>query len=212
MPSGRVLPFGVEEIDGRLTDGGLTIGGLHEVVPSGCTLAEDAAASLFVAGIASRAVPDEPVLWVATQFDLYAPALVQAGLRANRIAFARAEDDRDVVAVMLEALRIGEVASVVGETRKVNMTDSRRLRTAAADTGTLALLMRRPRRIWACPLDESSAANTRWRIGSVPLGVAGLAVDGRSCWSVNLISQDDGDPFELVMPGCDGHGRLGCPA
>lgn len=208
----RVLPFGVEAIDGRLTDGGLSIGGLHEVVPSGCALAEDAAASLFVAGIASRTVPDATVIWAVTQFDLYAPALEEAGLSKNRIAFAWARDDRDVVAVMLQALRVGGMAAVVGEARNVSMNDSRRLRIAAADTGTLALLMRRRRRIWACPLDEPSAAITRWRIGIAPPEVAGHSVDLCSYWSVNLISQNGGDPFDLVVPRCDENGRLGRPA
>lgn len=48
------MPFGIAEIDDRLGGGELRAGALHEVAPGSSALADDAAATLFVAGIAAR--------------------------------------------------------------------------------------------------------------------------------------------------------------
>ena len=49
-----VLPFGVKAIDGRLPEGGLALGALHEVAGGGNGAIDGAAATLFAAGIAAR--------------------------------------------------------------------------------------------------------------------------------------------------------------
>ena len=50
----RVMPFGIEAIDGRLGAGGLRAGALHEATARTGSLADDAATTLFLAGIAAR--------------------------------------------------------------------------------------------------------------------------------------------------------------
>jgi len=47
----RVLPFGVAAIDGRLGAGGLRAGALHEATARSASLVDDAATTLFLAGI-----------------------------------------------------------------------------------------------------------------------------------------------------------------
>src|SRR5690348_16519609 len=69
------LAFGVPAMDERLAGGGLACGSLHEIAGSSASLNDDAAATLFVAGIAARL--DGPVLWVLGRQDLFAPALSQ---------------------------------------------------------------------------------------------------------------------------------------
>ncbi|QDZ09043.1 protein ImuA [Sphingomonas panacisoli] len=209
-PSGAI-PFALDVIDTRLADGGLAVGALHEMTPAAPALAEDAATTLFISGAAARAGPG-PVLWVLTKFDLYAPGVEQAGLGPDRLMFAQARDDRELLAVMEDALRHGGLAAVVGEVRRADMTATRRLQLAASDGRTPALLMRRWRKLGTSPLNEPSAATTRWRIAcasSVPLGVPGV---GRACWSVELVRQRNGNPFSLIVEGCDAQGRLGLPA
>jgi len=210
--SGGVVSFGVEEMDQRLADKGLAVGGLHEVAASGPTLAEDAAATLFLAGIATRAAPQAPVLWVLARFDLYAPGLEQSGLSPDRLVFAQARDDRELLAVMEDALRHGGLSAVVGEVRRVDMTASRRLQLAAADGKTPALLLRRWKKLGSCPLAEPSAAITRWRIGCAPSAALGIPGVGRPRWRVDLVRQRNGNPFTLVLESCDAQGRLGFPA
>lgn len=66
-----VLPFGIGVIDAKLATGGLRLGSLHEVAAAGPGPADDAAATLFMAGIAARAWGQ--VLWVVRRRDLFAP-------------------------------------------------------------------------------------------------------------------------------------------
>jgi hypothetical protein len=100
-----VLPFGVAELDGRLPDGGLQLGALHEVAGGGTGAVDGAASALFAAGLAARTLGQ--ILWCVTRTDLFAPALFQAGLAPERVIFLKAGDDKTVLACCEEALRHG---------------------------------------------------------------------------------------------------------
>src|ERR1700712_1895328 len=91
-----VLPFGIGAIDDRLPGGGLALGALHEVGGGGNAAIDGAAAALFAAGIAART--KGKVLWCITRPDLFAPALAQVGLAADRIIYVEADDDKTVLA------------------------------------------------------------------------------------------------------------------
>jgi protein ImuA len=211
---GPALPFGLAAIDERLADGGLDGGGLHEIAAAGAALSEDAAATLFVTGIAARfaARPGFSVLWALSRFDLYAPGLEQAGLPPDRIVYAQGRKDADVLALAEDGLRHGTLACVVAEVKSADLTVTRRLQLAASDSGTPMLLYRRHRTLGRCPLDMPSTAMTRWRIGcmpSLPLPHPGV---GRARWSVELLRQRGGNPFSLEVEACDATGRLALPA
>src|SRR3546814_3961446 len=62
---GPVLPFGVGPIDHLLAAGGLDGAGLHEVAAASASWSDDAATTLFAAGIAARfaAAPGVSALW-----------------------------------------------------------------------------------------------------------------------------------------------------
>ena len=51
---GPALAFDLAAIDGRLADRGLDVGGLHEFAAASASLNDDAATTLFLAGIAAR--------------------------------------------------------------------------------------------------------------------------------------------------------------
>lgn len=208
------LAFGVAEIDDRLAARGLDGAGLHEVGAASASLNDDAAATLFVAGIAARfaAYPGYTVLWALTRFDLYAPGLEQVGLGPDKMLYAQGRKDSDVLALAEDGLRDGSLACVVAEVKAADRTATRRLQLAASDGRTPMLLYRRRRSIERCPLAIPSAAMTRWRIGcrpSTPLAVAGV---GRARWSVELVRQRNGNPFSLELEACDDQGRLALPA
>lgn len=211
---GAVLAFGLMELDRRLAGEGLAQGGLHEVAAASASLGDDAAATLFAAGIAARfaAARARTVLWALTRFDLYAPGLEQVGLGPQTVLYAQGCMDAEVLAMAEDGLRDGSLACVVAEVRAADRTATRRLQLAAADGDTPLLLYRRRRTRDLCPLAVPSAAMTRWRIGSVPsepLGIPGL---GRARWSVELVRQRGGNPFILTLEACDEAGRLALPA
>lgn len=206
------LPFGIRAIDERLASQGLAASALHEIGGESAAYADDAAATLFVAGIAARSGGKAPVLWISRKADLFAPALPQVGLPPSRLIEVHAPVRDDGLAVAEEALRHGGLGAVVVEAGRIGMTATRRLQLAAEEGGTMALLLRRWRSPLQDPLDEPSAAMTRWRIGaapSMPLPVAGV---GRPRWTVSLVRQRGGEPWTWLMEGCDAQGRLALPA
>ncbi len=210
----RILRFGIPQLDSRLNGGGLRAGSLHEATAASCGLADEAAATLFLAGLAAREAAGQggSVLWACTRQDLYAPALEQAGLAAADVIYAHARDDATLLAVIEDAARDGTPTAIVGEVGKMSMVATRRLQLVAAEADIPILLLRRRRRSDQNPLSEPSAAWTRWRIASAPserLGVAGV---GRARWSVELARQRGGEGFSLIVEGCDETGRLAVPA
>ena len=205
-----VLPFGIEPVDSRLANGGLRLDALHEVAGAGSDMADECAATLFLAGIAARAWG--PVLWVVRRRDLFAPGLSQSGLDHKRLLYAEAADDDELLAVMEEGLRHRGLGAVIGEARRADMTATRRLQLAAEGGRTIALLLRRPAREGADPFRVPSAAITRWRVAcapSTPLPVEGV---GRPRWMLELVRQKGGESFQQLVEACDETGRCALPA
>ncbi|WP_206431283.1 protein ImuA [Sphingomonas sp. ABOLE] len=210
----RVLPFGVDAIDSRLGAGGLRAGALHEASARSVAIVDDAATTLFLAGIAAREAAEAggPVLWASCRSDLYAPGLAQAGLPSSSVIYAQPRDDAALLAGIEDAVRDGTPSVVVAEATRVSMVATRRLQLVAAEADMPVLLLRRRRARDQDPLDEPSAAWTRWRIGAAPserLSVAGV---GRPRWSVELARQRGGASFSLIVEGSDETGRLAVPA
>ncbi len=209
-----VLPFGVPMLDTRLAAEGLDGAGLHEIAAATSRLGDDAAASLFAAGIAARFVgkPGLNVLWALSRFDLYAPGLEQVGLLPDRLLYAQGKNDHEVLAVAEDALRDGSLACVIAEVKAAVMTATRRLQLAASDGRTPMLLYRRHRARDQCPLIINSCAMTRWRIGCVPSLPPPHPGVGRPRWSVELVRQRGGHPFPLDLDACDDQGCLAHPS
>ena len=210
----RVMPFGVEAIDGQLGAGGLRAGALHETTARTGSLADDAATTLFLAGIAAReaAGTGGPVLWASCRCDLYAPGLAQAGLPSASVIHAQPRDDAALLAVIEDAIRDGTPAAIVAEASKVSMVATRRLQLVAAEADMPVLLLRRRRGLNEDAFAEPSAAWTRWRIGTASserLNVTGV---GRGRWLVELARQRGGEGFSLIVEGSDETGRLAVPA
>ncbi len=176
-----VLPFGVERIDRLLPAGGIAAGALHEVAGSR-ELADDAAATIFLAGIRARF--EGPVFWCLSWRDLFAPALHLVGLHPNRVIFVEAGSNTHVLTAMEECLRHPGLGGVVGELRKVSLTASRRLQLAAEQSGVPAFLFRRAHAIDT--RSPGSAAVTRWRVRATPSERLGIPSLGRPRWELKL--------------------------
>lgn len=201
------LPFGVPEIDERLPGGGLASGALHEVSGSP-ELADDASATIFLAGILARS--DGPVIWCLRWRDLFAPGLHLAGLHPDRVIHVEAGSDANVLLAMEESLRHAGLAGVVGEVAKYSTTASKRLQLAAEGSGVPAFVFRRASRTDAAA--EGTAAVTRWRITASPSEDLGIPSLARPRWRVELERVRGGNPYEWILEGCDATGRLAVPA
>ena len=210
---GPALGFGIPEVDDRLADHGLDGAGLHEIAAATANLTDDAAATLFAAGIAARFayVSGFTILWALSRFDLYAPGLEQVGLGPEKILYAQGRKDADVLALAEDGLRDGSLACVIAEVKAADQTATRRLQLAASDGRTPMLLYRRHRTRERCPLGQPSSAMTRWRIGCAPSAPLPHAGVGRARWSVELVRQRGGNPFSLELEACDDTGCLTLP-
>ncbi len=203
----ETLPFGIEAIDRHLPGGGIAAGALHDVSGSP-DLADDAAATIFLAGILARF--EGIVFWCLRWRDLFAPALQLAGLHPDRVIFVEAGNDTNVLIAMEECLRHPGLGGVVGELGKVTLTASRRLQLAAEQSGVPAFLFRRAR-----PIDaraDSSAAATRWRIRAAPSERLGIPSLARPCWDMALERARGAEPKLWMVEGCDATGRIALPA
>ena len=207
---GKTVSVGAAEIDQALPNGGLALGMLHEIAGAGPDTEHGAAAALLTAGILARMAG--PVLWAMEQPDLFAPGLAGAGLHPDRVVFATA--GKEVLATMEEGLRHPGLAAVVGEIAgRLSLIASRRLQLAAAQTGVLAIALRRSRRFDDPALMEPTAAMTRWLVAALPSppalshapAVAGLA---RARWRLTLTRCRGGQPGTWITEACDATGCL----
>lgn len=160
------LPLGIASVDATL-GGGLARGALHEISASG--EAHLAAATGFTLGLASLS-PARHLLWIAEDMALnesgvpYGPGLDAFKLAPERLVTAAVSHRRDLLWAMEEALRCRALGAVIGEVRggAIDSVAVRRLSLAAAEGGTLALLLR------AQPADDASTAATRWTVSAAP--------------------------------------------
>ena len=180
---------------------------MHEVTGAAGGAVDGAAAALFCAGIAARSRGH--VLWCLTERDLFAPALAQAGLTPDRVVFAETRDETALLATFEEALKHGALSAVVAETGKLSMLASRRLQLAAEAGGALGLLIRRWKRAsLSSEFDQPSAAQTRWRVLSLPSSPLPVEGIGRARWQLDLLRVKGGPAARFEVEACDGQGYL----
>ena len=172
-----VLPLGVSEVDAAL-GGGLARGALHEI--AAVSEAHLPAATGFVAGVAKQSLCSalcrvstsfgarKAIVWLAEDMGaaesgaLYGPGVDGCGIPPERLFTVSVAHRRDLLWALEEALRCCSVSVVIGEIRAgaLDGVAVRRLSLAAADSGSLALLLR------AAPPEDASAAATRWIVGA----------------------------------------------
>src|SRR6185437_7351748 len=133
--AGKVLPFGIAEIDQALPQGGLVLGALHELAGIGPDEEDGAIAAAFLAGILARLEPERPVLWCSIAGDLHGPGLAACGLGPERLILARMSGEQALLWAMEEGLRSAVLAAVVGEAEALPLAASRRLQLAAEASG-----------------------------------------------------------------------------
>jgi len=205
------LPFGIPVLDEHLPGGGLARGALHEMIEAGIASEFAGSATLFVAGVAAR-LPG-PVLWCLNRRDLFAPSLASAGLHPDRVIYAEAFRERDILPSMEEGLREKGLAAVVGEVTRLGLTASRRLQLAAEASGVTALALRR---WWTMAEKElthrPTAAVTRWRISPFTSQAPPAPGLGRAQWHVELLRCRGGEAHSWIVEACDAKGRLALPA
>ena len=197
--SQSLLPIGAPGVDKRLR-GGIIQAGLHEFF--GAAKADSHAAAAFALLLAWRLPEsDAGIFWISgdkerrTSGRLYPYGLSAMGGNPSRILLVQTADLRDALRAAADAIRSKAASAVILEThgnaRLVDLTSTRRLALAAAETGVLALLVRGD----AVPMP--SAASTRWRICSAPSVLLPGNTPGLPTFNISLLRHRGGTaPFE----------------
>lgn len=158
------LPLGIPAID-KVLGGGLMRGALHEIASAG-EIHLPAAAG-FALGLAVSA-PSPRLLWITEDMGLaesgapHGAGIDAFGFAPERLVTVSTVQRPDLLWAMEETLRCRAVGAVIGEMRagEIGTVAVRRLSLAAAESGTLALLLR------AATPNDASTATTRWVVGA----------------------------------------------
>lgn len=194
IESGRhgVFTLGAGPVDAAL-GGGLARGAVHEIFPAHA--ADIAAAAGFGVGLALRAAPEAPLLWVRharSEIEtgtLYAQGLAETGLAVDRLVAVHVNDIADGLRASLEGLRCSGLGGVIfeswGTSSHLDLTASRRFSLAAEESGVTGFVLR------AMAEPEPSAAATRWQVEAAPSSDP-LGLVGRSALSARLLRRRNG--------------------
>jgi protein ImuA len=194
----KPLPVGLATIDSHLPDGGLACGALHEIIPAAESCI--AAAFGFIAAILDRLA--NPLVFVMPAYGLrpYRPhgrlhghGLNALGLDPGRLILVETAHRKETLWAMEEAVRSAAPAAVVGVIDTLDLKLSQRLHLAATDAG-LPLFLLRP-----APTLESSAAATRWRIGTATAARDRFGLVTQPRWHLQLERCRNGRPGQWVV-------------
>lgn len=165
------LALGAPQVDAALR-GGLKSDGLHEFYAA--RPEDDVSALGFALALARRRQEEDgrPLLWAriarrgAARAVPYGPGLVDMGLTPRHLALLLLPDAKALLRAGLDAVRAGAANGVLLEMQGAcplfDLTASRRFTLAAAETGTMVLLVRSG----ASP--APSAAHSRWCVAAAP--------------------------------------------
>lgn len=163
-----VVPLGHARLDEAL-NGGLRADGLHEFHAAEIL---DAAAAVSFALLVARLrqqLDGRPLIW-ARQDDApgvpYGPGLVELGIDPDAVTLLRLADGKAVLRAGLDSVREGAASAVLlelhGRQKLLDLTATRRLALAGAESETMVLLAR------SSAPPAPSAAHTRWSVAAAP--------------------------------------------
>jgi protein ImuA len=168
LPSPSGIPLGHAAAD-RVLERGLLPGALHEIFAAE---RHAAAGTGFALMLSLRLLDRKHLLWVRQDFsaipcgEIYPPGLLELGLDPDRLILVRASTPLDALRAAADCISCKALGAVLlevwGEHKAIDLTATRRLTLAAAQSGTTVILIR----IAAAP--RVSTAETRWLIEPAP--------------------------------------------
>jgi protein ImuA len=192
----KILPFGLAALDSCLPEGGLSCAALHEIVPGANAIP---AAFGFLTAILARPPQGGRILLVLPTYGLgaagrlYGHGLRALGLDPAHLILVETRHRKDTLWAIEEAVRSGAPAAVASIIEKLDLKTSQRLHLFAT-AASLPLFLIRP----AHNL-ESSAAATRWRVGTAEAARDRFGLVTRPRWHLQLERARNGRPGEWVV-------------
>jgi protein ImuA len=220
--SRKTLPFGCGALDSCLPGGGLAYGALHEIVPASYAIP---AAFGFVAAIVGRLclgvgvgrfckavdaltsprdrhpfLPTRgrvffilPAYGLGPYGRLYGHGLRALGLDPACLVLVETARRRDALWAIEETVRSAAPAAIAAIIDKLDLKTSQRLHLFATETGRPLFLLRPAQNL------ETSAAATRWRVGTAEAARDRFGLITRPRWHLRLERARNGRPGEWVV-------------
>jgi protein ImuA len=164
-------------------------GGLHEIYARGSN--HVGAATGFAVTLAMLAAKGRPIVWVRQDVaaletgHINASGLVELGVDPGKVILVHARDCEGVLRAAEQSARCQGVGAVLiepwGSPKILNLTASRRLSLACAQSGVSAVMLR----VAASPSPSSAA--TRWRVQALPSRPLEANTPGFATFEVQLI-------------------------
>lgn len=184
--------------------GGLKADGVHELYAAQATDGVSAVGFAALLAQLKCTARRKPLIWVReargiAQMGLpYGPGLLDLGLNPDTITILMLPDARAVLRAGLDSMRAGVAGAVLielaGRQPLLDLTATRRFALAAADTGTMLLLVR----IKAAP--SPSAAHSRWQVTAAPSQAFAVGAPGRATFDLTLLRHRGGrDGLHLIL-------------
>jgi len=153
----------------------------------------------FIVALLTRLSPAHPLIFVMPAYGqrqhgrLSGHGLNGFGLDPARLILIETAHRKETLWAMAEALRSAAPQAVAGMIDRLDLKTSQKLHLAATDCG-LPLLLLRPAQTL-----ESSAAATRWRIGTAKAAHDRFGLYARPRWHLHLERCRNGRPGEWVV-------------
>ncbi|MGB7099619.1 MAG: ImuA protein [Xanthobacteraceae bacterium] len=198
--SRTALPFGLPALDSHLPQGGLTCGALHEVVPeAGAAAAAFGFVAALLARFSSPPSCGEKIIFVMPAYGrrehgrLHGHGVNALGLDPARLILVETAHRKQTLWALEEALHSGAPTAVAGMIDQLDLKLSQRLQLAATAAGLPLFLLRPARNL------ESSAAATRWRVGTAEAARDRFGLFARPRWRLQLERCRNGRPGEWMV-------------
>jgi len=124
---------------------------------------------------------------------LHGHGLRALGLDLSRLILIETARRKDTLWAIEEALHSGAPATIAGIVDQLDLKTSQRLQLAATDAGLPLFLLRPAQNL------ESSAASTRWRVGTAEAARDRFGLIMRPRWHLRLERARNGRPGEWVV-------------
>jgi protein ImuA len=163
------------------------LGAVHEFIAT--RPEESAATNSFIAGLLSSLMEGSGItLWISASRSIYPPALKNFGVQPERVIFIDLSKEKHVMWALEEALKCSALTAVVGETREISFTASRRLQLAVEESQVTGFIMRRNA---SCL--NTTACVSRWMISPLASeSIDNLPGVGFPRWKVELLRVRNG--------------------
>ena len=176
-------------IEKAFKNGVFPVGAVHEFISMDAGHA--VATNGFISGILSQLMgKDGTCLWIGTNRSLFPAALSAFGVAPDRIIFVDLLREKDVLWTVEQALKCQALSAVIGETKELSFTESRRLQLAVEESRVTGFIHRNQPRG-----NNNVACTTRWKIAPIvsetPHGLPGV---GHPRWEVTLLKARNGVP------------------